>query len=135
MDKLTKKQDLFCYYVGSERATFGNATQSYAKAYGHALSGSDTALWRSCQASASRLLRSPKIAKRISEYLEVNGLTDASVDAQLLTLMNQNSNLSVKLSAIKEFNRLSQRITKRLEDMSNPEVQTALERFAALLPS
>ncbi|RUV40028.1 MULTISPECIES: hypothetical protein [unclassified Mesorhizobium] len=35
--KLTQKQELFCRYYTQNRALFGNATHSYAEAYGYDL--------------------------------------------------------------------------------------------------
>ncbi|NIT55190.1 MAG: hypothetical protein GWN00_02750 [Aliifodinibius sp.] len=50
----------------------------------------------------------------INELLEV-ALNEAHVDKQLAFLLTQNADLGVKLGAIREFNAVRQRITKKFE--------------------
>ena len=49
----------------------------------------------------------------MNKLLDDMGLNDAHVDKQLAFLITQNAELSVKMSAIREFNKLRQRIVEK----------------------
>lgn len=106
--ELTPKQQLFCEFYAGNREFFGNGVQSYLEAYNPKRTG---AFWYdAAAASASRLLRNVKIVKEINKQLEINGLNDQAVDKQLAFVIAQHSDFNSKVAAIKEYNKLKQRI-------------------------
>ncbi len=111
--KMTEKQELFCTLYATDREFFGNGTQAYIEAYDPDKSSPNW--YRGCQVSASRLLSNPIICQRINELLEECGFNDVSVDKQLAFLLTQHEDFKTKLGAIKEYNKLKQRITERSE--------------------
>ena len=107
--ELNEKQERFCQlYVSKDY--FGNGTQAYLEAYGLDESGYNTA-----KVGASRMLTNDNICHRINELLDEAGLNDNFVDKQLLFVITQHSDLSNKMSAIREYNKLKQRITDKLD--------------------
>jgi len=64
---------------------------------------------------ASRLLEKVSILAYINELLEGIGLNEAHVDKQLAFLITQNADFGAKMAAIREFNTLRRRITKKFE--------------------
>jgi phage terminase small subunit len=110
--ELTHKQKLFCeYYVSKE--FFGNGTQSYIKAYQVDLTKAGA--YDVARSGASENLAKPYIYEYINDLLEQNGLNDAFVDKQLLFLISQHAEFGAKISAIKEYNKLKQRITDKVD--------------------
>lgn len=111
-NKLNEKQLLFCnLYVSKE--FFGNGVRAYAEAYGldiETLKG-----YNSAKHSASVLLDDINISKHINNLLDEAGLNDNFADKRLLFLMSQNEDKSTALAAIKEYNKLRQRITDKIE--------------------
>lgn len=113
------KQEEFCRLYATSKAFYANGTKSYLRAYygkyfaQHAKHG--TKEYAASMANAYKLLRKTHILNRITECLEANGLNDAFVDKELLHLIRQEENMNVKLGAIKEFNVLQGRITKKVE--------------------
>lgn len=55
---------------------------------------------------ASILLTNPNICEAINELLEEAGFTDNNADKQLLFCMNQFGDLSIKLQAVREYNKI-----------------------------
>lgn len=129
--KLNPKQELFCRLYSSDREFFGNGVQSYIEAYDIDMSKKNA--YKVAQAAASRLLSNVIVLKRINELLELRGLNDAFIDKQLEFLVTQNAELSTKLSAIKEYNKLRSRIMERsevtykFEDMDDDELDRAIK--------
>ncbi len=111
-DKLNPLQRKFGKLYASEREFFGNGVQAYAKAYGIDLS--TRGAYQSAKSAASRLLTNVNLLAYINELLEVV-LNEAHVDKQLAFLITQNADFGAKLGAIREFNALRQRITKKFE--------------------
>jgi phage terminase small subunit len=111
--KLTPKQELFCQYFASDREFFGNGTESYIEAFDIDLNKKGA--YAGARASASRLLTKANILQRINELLETGILNDEFVDKQIAFLIAQNAELGTKLGAIKEYNALKQRVTKKLD--------------------
>ena len=110
--KLTLAQQRFCELYATDREFFGNGVQSYAEAFNKDItkkSGYSTA-----RTEASKLLTYPNILVYINELLDLT-LNDAHVDKQLAFLITQSAELGVKLGAVREFNALKQRITKKFE--------------------
>lgn len=108
--KLNPNQEFFCKLYASDREFFGNGTASYIEAY-----DTDTSKpgHRSVAAAgASDLLRKPYICDRIRELLNLGGFSDEGMDKELLFVAKQYDDLSSKVAAIREYNKLK----KRTED-------------------
>jgi hypothetical protein len=130
--KLTNANwEIFARLYGGENSEyFGNAKRSYMLAYGYvekaaelkdakreADYGSDEyneaarALSRieaNAESSSSDLLRKPKVAQRINWYLD-QGLDDVAMDRELAFVARQRKDLSSKVRAISEFNKVRER--------------------------
>ncbi len=118
-----KRRELFCRYYAQGEGTFGNATLSYAAAYdveigdlrlydknGNLLVPKDhIPAYNICSASGSRLLRDEKVQARLV-VLRNELLRDEIVDAELAKVITQDGDLTPKVAAIKEFNKLRGRI-------------------------
>lgn len=119
-----KKWEAFCKTYVSETEFFGNGTQSYIEVYKPRRFGN---WYRSSQTSASDLLSKPIIIDRINELLELQGLNDTAVDKQLSFVIAQYSDLTNKVSAIKEYNKLKQRITEKVDVTGNINISKILD--------
>ncbi len=104
---LNPKQSLFCELYATSEEFFGNGVKSYIKAYDCAYS--------TAEANASVLLGNTRICEYINSLIELNGFNDQHVDKQLSMMINQHADPRVKIAAIKEYNILKQRITKKVE--------------------
>lgn len=111
--KLTPKQELFCKIYATDREFFGNGTQSYIQAYNPNRTSKNW--YRAAQSSASDLLSNPMIFNRINELLEEGGFNNVAVDKQISFLIHQQADLSVKIAAIREYNKLKSRIENKIE--------------------
>lgn len=119
--QLNPKQELFCQFYATEKEFFGNGVQSYIEAYNPDTSKSNW--YKTACASASQLLSNINVCERINELLEDGGLNDTFVDKQLLLLITQNADYSNKLGAMKEYNKLKQRITDKMDvNITGPEI-------------
>ncbi len=110
IEELNPKQELFCQLYATDKEFFGNGTDAYMEAY-----GIEPKKWKVAAVNASRLLTKANILKRINELLELKGLNDPYVDKQLELLITQNADFRSKLGAIKEYNSLKQRVTKKID--------------------
>jgi hypothetical protein len=110
--KLNPRQEKFCQLYVSEEF-FGNGVQTYIEVY--EIDESKPNWYRSACSAASRLLSDVKVCQRINELLDDQGLNDQHVDKQLLFLVTQHADFGSKLGAIREYNKLKQRITERFE--------------------
>lgn len=118
-ETLSPKQELFCQLYATESEFFGNGVQSYIEAYEPDQSKPNW--YKSACSSASRLLTNVKVINRINAILEETGLNDAFIDKQLSFLITQHSDFTTKLGAIKEYNKLRQRITEKLDHTTKGE--------------
>lgn len=109
-DELNLNQIMFCQLFATHKEFFGNGIQSYIEAYDISPSK-----YQSAGACASRLLKNVKILAYINKILEKTGFSDEFADKQLSMLMTQNADFKSKLGAIKEYNALKMRITKKHE--------------------
>lgn len=109
--ELTPKQKFFCELYAGEKEFFGNGVQSYIEAYNPDTTRGNW--YKSAAASASRLLRNVKVVAEINRLLEVQGLNDTAVDKQLSFLITQHSDFGSKIAAIREYNKLKQRIVEK----------------------
>ena len=117
---LNPKQELFCQYYASDREFFGNGVQAYIEAYNP--DQSKKGWYNSARSVASEMLTKPNILKRINQIFEESGLNDAFVDKQLELVITQNADFASKVSAIREYNKIKQRIIDKSEvDVNFPQ--------------
>ena len=109
-EELSKKQLYFCELYATHWEFFGNWVQSYIEAYKPDKTKKNW--YNSARSTVSEILTNPNICAKINELLEAKGLNDEFVDKQLLFLISQHDEKSVKLWAIKEYNTLKARIEK-----------------------
>lgn len=123
--KLTLKEKLFCIAFLEER---GNGVEAIIKA-GYEVRYKDNkgepipfAYNRKLAAvMAYEKLKRPHITSYINLKLAEYGFTDDHVDKEHLFLINQNADFKTKLGAIKEYNVLKGRITKKIDHTSGGE--------------
>jgi len=113
---LTPQQDEFCrLYTSWNKLYRGNATQSYIKAY--KLDVYDEETWKMLDKKQynvwgvlwGKLLKNIRIKKKIDKLLD-EWFSDKTIDNELSYVIKQNEELSSKVSAIKEANRLKARV-------------------------
>jgi len=136
MEELPLKRELFCRFYTQNEDLFGNATHSYAEAYDYKLDTLDTeAVWSEpegdsprerlddspyekavhvCAVEAFRLLRIPEVQARITALLN-EILKDEVVDSQLAKLIMQDKEPAAKIAAIREYNKIRQRIVDKTD--------------------
>ena len=119
MKELNEKQKLFCKYYVSEEF-FGNGVRAYCMAYG--LDYTDIREYNGAKVSACELLTKPNILTCINEQLDEAGLNDNFVDKQLLFALTQNADMSSKVKAIGEYNKLRQRIIDKSKVETSGEI-------------
>lgn len=126
--ELNPKQELFCQSYVNNWATFGNATKSYVEAY--------DVEEESARREGSRLLTKVDVKARVVKLLN-DLLKDEIVDAELSKVIQQDNDLSVKVSAIKEYNKLRQRITDKVDMTTKGESMASIteEQFQKILDS
>jgi len=122
------QMEMFCQYYTSPTEFFGNGTQSYAAAYNVDLT--QPGAYMSCKALASRLLTSVNVLRRIDSLIDAEGLNDQYVDKQLLFLITQSAEFNSKLGAIKEYNKMKQRVVDKVEHTIAAPI-TRIELFSA----
>lgn len=110
--RLNPQQELFCQYYAGSREFYANGVASYIEAYN--INTSIPGAYNSAKSNAYKLLTKDYILDRINEILGDLIMNDEFVDKQLGFLMTQNAELSVKLNALKEYNKLKQRITDKV---------------------
>jgi len=106
--ELTLQQKRFCELYTSDTEFFGNGVRSYAEAYHIDLTKKNS--YKGAQVNASKLLSKTIILDKMNKLLDEMGLNEIHVDKQLAFLLTQNAELGVKLGAIREFNKLRQRL-------------------------
>jgi hypothetical protein len=112
-DDLQLKQEKFCKLYATDIEFFGNGVETYLEVYD--IDKSKPNWYKTACSAASRLLSNVKVIDRITELLEEQGLNDAFVDKQLKFLLTQYADFTSKLGAIREYNKLKQRITEKSE--------------------
>jgi len=112
-EKLNPKQELFCELYATDKEFFGNGVESYLEVYD--IDRTKSNWYKTACSAASRLLGNVKVIERINELLDEQGLNDAFVDKQLKFLLTQHADFSAKMNAIKEYNKLKQRITDKID--------------------
>ncbi|MBA7690828.1 hypothetical protein ES703_99360 [subsurface metagenome] len=111
--KLKLKHRKFCELYATDKEFFGNGVQTYAEVYGIDITTKGG--YKTAKTNAWRLLTNADLLAYINELLEDVALNKPHVDKQLAFLITQNADFGAKLGAIKEFNALRQRITKKIE--------------------
>jgi hypothetical protein len=129
MIKLNQQQEKFCQLYATDREFFGNGVETYLEVYD--INKTKPNWYKTACAAASRLLSNVKVCERISELLEENGLNDVHVDKQLLFLINQYSDFSSKIAAIREYNKLKQRIIEKTDITSGGKPVIQLNQVIA----
>jgi phage terminase small subunit len=119
MKELNERQKLFCKYYVSEEF-FGNGVKAYCMAYG--LDPMDIKDYGVAKSNAYEQLTKPHILSYINEQLDEAGLNDNFVDKQLLFALTQNADMSSKVKAIGEYNKLRQRITDKSKVETSGEI-------------
>ncbi len=141
MEDLVPKQELFCRYYTQNNELFGNGTLAYAEAYefnldelskekpvtetddkGKPIEWGDsefTLAYNTCSVNASKLLRSTKIQDRMTVLLN-EYMKNEVVDAELVKVIIGGKD-SDKVAAIKEYNKLRQRIIDKTDITSKGE--------------
>lgn len=131
------ERELFCRYYTQNEELFGNATLSYAEAYGYKLDelpkddavseGGKTTVPSSydrayavCATNGGRLLRNAEVQARITTLLN-EVLRDDVVDSQLAKVIMQDDKYDAKVAGIREYNKLRQRIIVRTDITSGGE--------------
>lgn len=110
--ELNDNQVEFCrlYATGEMR---GHGVRCYAQAYNKDLE--QQGVYNSCKVAASHLLTQDNILSYIRDLFEDKDLNDTIVDNELAYVIKQNADFGSKVAAIKEYNALKARITKKLE--------------------
>lgn len=111
-NKLKPTQELFCQLYISGGEFFGNGVQSYIEAYDVKIK---KGTYKAARVQAHRLLTNDNILKRINELLDDMVLNHQFVDKQLGIVITQNADLSSKMRAISEYNKLKQRILEKAD--------------------
>lgn len=110
---LNPQQEKFCQLYATEKEFFGNGVESYLEVYD--IDRAKPNWYKTACATASKLLSNAKVYTRINALLTDGGLNDENVDKQLLMLINQHAEFGSKIAAIREYNKLKQRIIERVD--------------------
>lgn len=125
--ELNPKREMFCRLFASEEEFFGNGVRAYIQAYG--IDPSKPGAYNGARTNAHKLLTNTNILARINQLLEGAVLNDAFVDKQIAMLIAQNADFGSKIAAIKEYNALKQRITKKLVIDDQRETKEKIKGF------
>lgn len=120
---ITLMNDRFCHYYTSCEEFFGDGTNSYLMAYN--LDPNNPKDVANARSSASRLLVDPRILNRIDIYLTEDGFNNGFIDKQLLLVAKQNADFSSKMAAIREYNKLKQRIVDKAQNETEINIKVA----------
>lgn len=130
-EELNLKQERFLRNYTQNDQLFGNGTLSYAEAYGYDLehasrirlldergneiigSSDYDKMHKQCGSCAARMLGNVRIQVHLNRLFN-ELLTDQRVDRELAKLIVSGGE-SVKVAAIREYNALKQRITKKVD--------------------
>lgn len=110
---LSEKELEFCRVYTAPGEFFGNGTHAYLEAYKPDLTKKNW--YANARQSAAQITKRQSICNRINELLDKGGLNNEFVDSQLLFVIQQHEDLAAKVAAIKEFNKLRQRIIDKQE--------------------
>ena len=113
----------------------GNGTRCYEKAYNHPIINKID--FAACTSRGNYLLKLPRMALYLSELMSTYVLNEVGVDQQLKFLIMQGADLKAKLGAIREFNKLNNRIQDKLlvgiwherQEQAQTEAQKIVEQY------
>lgn len=148
MDELTLAQESFCRFYTQNSELFGNATLAYAEAYDYKLEDlskdrplQDTETgklpkygdseydraYMTCAVNGSRMLKLAKIQNRVIVLLNEH-MKNEVIDAELMKIIMTGEDKD-RVAAIKEYNKLRQRIIEKTDITSGgkPIIQLATE--------
>jgi hypothetical protein len=108
---LNPNQMKFCYLYAANKECYGNAIKSYAIAYEREITKES---YQSIAASASQELTNFKIQKKIHDIL-IGQFKDDVVDREHVRVILQDGEMGAKVQAIREYNKLKQRVTDKME--------------------
>lgn len=112
-NEINERQNRFCELYATDREFFGNGVETYLEVYD--IDKSKPNWYKTACSAASQLLSNIKVCNKINELLEAGGLNDQFIDKQLGFLITQHSDFTNKLGAIREYNKLKQRITDKID--------------------
>lgn len=135
--RLTLKEESFCQYFVNNTECFDNACKSYAAAYGIDLENIEDPTERGRKKGISgtcgvRLLRKAHVNNRISELLR-ESFNDETMDRELAWVASQRKDVSSKVRALNEYNKLKSRIKDRVEHSFDPKGILSQEQLGELL--
>ena len=117
---LNPEQDIFCNVYTTPGETFCNGVKSYAVAYGYILPlredgeiDTKSPEYLACKANGGRMMFNDKIRITIQNKL-LEQFNDKTVDARTSQILLSGRD-SDSLTAIKMYNELKQRITKKVD--------------------
>ncbi len=154
--KLNINHKRFCQLYTQNSTLFGNATQCYAIAYGYDLDSLDSEAiysepdeegktekledspyekaYNVCKVEGHRLLTYPNINEYINKLLN-EMMTNETADAELAWVMKQRVDLAPKLGALREFNKLKNRVlnieinTETIDPKTKTKVNSIISNF------
>lgn len=157
-NSLNQRQELFCKFFVFNDELRDNATLCYAEAFDYKLDelSKDDAVYEGigehrklveqssyqkaynvCGVLSHRMLKNVKVNDYLLK-LRNELCTDAWLDGELVRVAMQNADLAPKIAAVKELNKLRNRITERTDITSGGEViksfdESQLSRIAGRL--
>ena len=120
------KEELFCVAYATDRDCFGNGVRAYMKAYGRKVR------YNSARTQAYRLLTKPYIMLRIRKLLDIFTSNEV-VDKEIGLLILQSGDLTNKIAAIREYNRLKGRLAPQKHEIVDPNAKWTDEEIKAEL--
>ena len=120
-DKLNLRQEMFCRLYTGGGEFFGKQVWSYIIAYKinipivdyKLLTPEQKVKYDIASVNASVLIRNHKIKNRCDKLLD-NLLKNEIVDRELVKVVMQSNDLSAKVQAIREYNKLKSRVTENI---------------------
>jgi len=130
--KLNERQEMFCQlYINGDKELFGNGVRSYLEVYEPDKSKPN---WYKTACSAtSRLLSNVKVMDRIRELLENGGFNEENIEKQHLFLVNQHTDLGVKMRAISDYYKLKGKYSPDKKDITLIKKDLEDEEFSTLM--
>lgn len=114
--KLNPKQELFCKLYATDRDCFGNGVQAYLEVYS---TEKKPISYKVAKACAYKLLTNVYLCERIRELIDIY-VSDEVVDKELGQVILQYGDLSSKVAAVREYNKVKARVKE--PERKDPEV-------------
>ncbi|MDD4110208.1 MAG: hypothetical protein PHS54_01495 [Clostridia bacterium] len=134
--KLKPAEELFCQLYAGSSEYFNNASMSYVVAYDKKLDEIEdekerARVLRNCRSMGSNMLTKLYIRERVSEILREN-LTNNKIDEEISWVAKQRKDLSSKMRAISEYNKLKGRIEEKIKHSLETENLLTKEQIERL---